>query len=180
MPIVLVTGSMFSGKTTFLLANARKYRLAKKKVVLIKYAGDTRSGNADIYSHDQTYSTSAFSTDTLKTLLTEELIETCDVVLIDEGQFFSDLAEITHIWAKQGKHIIISALNGTFERKPFPAISELIPYINSIIHLSAVCTLCGADAHFSHLKNAGISDDHGFIIGGSEQYEARCRLCLPS
>ncbi len=109
MPIVLVTGSMFSGKTTFLLANARKYRLAKKKVVLIKYAGDTRSGNADIYSHDQTYSTSAFSTDTLKTLLTEELIETCDVVLIDEGQFFSDLAEITHIWAKQGKHSIISA-----------------------------------------------------------------------
>jgi len=172
MSITLLTGCMFSCKTTTLLANARKYRLAKKKVVLIKYAGDTRS--IDIRSHDQISDTSTFTTDSLTHLLTVQ----CDVILIDEGQFFPDLAQTCDIWAKQGKHIIISALNGTYERKPFPAISELIPYVDSIVHLSAVCTICGADAHFSHLKNAGKTDEHGFIIGGAEQYEARCRRCL--
>ena len=178
MSIVLLTGCMFSCKTTTLLANARKYRLAKKKVVLIKYAGDTRS--IDIRSHDQISDSSTFTTDSLMRLQSEELVQASDVILIDEGQFFPDLAPTCDIWAKQGKHIIISALNGTYERKPFPAISYLIPYVDSIVHLSAVCTLCGADAHFSHLKNAGNIDEHGFIIGGSEQYEARCRLCLPA
>ena len=176
MSIVLVTGSMFSGKTTTLLANARKYRLARKSVALIKYAGDTR--NTDICSHDQTYAMASFTTPDLARVQTEALIQSSDVILVDEGQFFPDLAQICDIWAKQGKHIIISALNGTFERKPFPAISELIPYVNSIVHLSAVCTICGSDAHFSHLKNTGKSDEHGFIIGGSEQYEARCRVCI--
>jgi thymidine kinase len=177
MSIVLITGSMFSEKTTTLLSYARKYRLAKKKVILIKHGADDRYSPTNISSHNQDYLESTFSVRTLEEIKNTPEIQTCDVVLIDEGQFFTDVGDISAYWAGQGKHIIISALNGTFDRKPFPAISCLIPYVNRIVHLSAVCTVCGQDAHFSHLKiPPGHPSDP--IIGGTETYEARCRPCL--
>jgi thymidine kinase len=40
-----------------------------------------------------------------------------DVVGIDEGQFFPDLVEFCEAAANAGKHVIVSALDSTFERK---------------------------------------------------------------
>ena len=177
MSIVLITGSMFSEKTTTLLSYARKYRLAKKKVILVKHGADIRYSRTNISSHNQDYLESTFSVRTLDEIKDNPEVLTSNVVLIDEGQFFTDVAETSVYWAEQGKHIIISALNGTFDRKPFPAISNLIPHVNHIVHLSAVCTVCGQDAHFSHLKISPV-DPSDPIIGGTETYEARCRSCL--
>lgn len=175
MSIVLITGSMFSEKTTTLLSYARKYRLAKKKVTLIKHAADVRYAADCISSHNQDFIESTFNTATLHTLKDAPEILQGDVILIDEGQFFPDLAETCAYWADRGNQIIISALNGTFERKPFPAISAVIPHVDRIIHLSAVCTVCGEDAHFSYLKPTLV--DPETLIGGADQYEARCRPC---
>ena len=175
---------MFSEKTTTLLSYARKYKLARKKVVLVKYQGDKRYNENKIMTHNQDNHDVNYSLSRLGEI--RDQVPDAEVILIDEGQFFPDLAVISEYWAKAGKQVVISAVNGTFEQKPFVSISEIIPHVNRIIHLSAVCTVCGNDAHFSILKPHGKSgadmervEGAEFIIGGADQYEARCRPCLP-
>ena len=52
----------------------------------------------------------------------EPYIDMVDVIGIDEGQFYPDLVEKVEEFVRKDKLIIISALDGTFERKPFGQI----------------------------------------------------------
>ena len=174
--IILILSCMFAGKTESLLAYARKYSLAKKKVILIKYSKDTRYSVDEICSHNKTSMKATFSCESLAPLIEEKDIDDADVILIDEGQFFEDSPIICNLWANQGKIIVISALNGDFEQKPFPVISELIAIAEERVNLSAVCVICGEDANFTKRK---IISKAKVLIGGENIYEARCRECLP-
>ncbi len=73
-----------------------------------------------------------------------------DVIGIDEGQFYPDLIEGVEKLVRQDKIIIISALDGTFERKPFGQIPNLIPLCDDVVKLNAICMVCGNDAPFTH------------------------------
>jgi thymidine kinase len=48
-----------------------------------------------------------------------------------------------------GKHVIVAALDGTFQRKPFQNVMELIPLSENVVKLNAVCMTCFRDAPFS-------------------------------
>merc|ERR1711959_191235 len=72
-----------------------------------------------------------------------------DVIGIDEGQFFPDLIEFCDEMANKGKTIVIAALDGDFQRKPFGRVLELVPKAESVQKLNAVCQLCYADAPFT-------------------------------
>ena len=50
--ITLVFGPMFSGKTSFLLAYERRFLITKKKVLMIKWANDTRYSELQVVTHD--------------------------------------------------------------------------------------------------------------------------------
>ena len=71
-----------------------------------------------------------------------------DVLGIDEGQFFIDVAEFAEQAAQAGKIVIISALGATFQREGFKAsegfgaILDLIPKAEKIKQLHAICRLC--------------------------------------
>ena len=71
--------------------------------------------------------------------------------------------------------MIISALDGTFQRKPFGRILDLIPLAESVLKLSAVCAVCGANASFSQriIKSSQVE-----LIGGEESYRPVCRVCF--
>lgn len=176
--IILILGSMFSSKTSTLINYARRYKLAKKKTVLIKYSNDTRYSVDDICSHDSNSIQATFSCATLSHLLHNDAVNDSDVVLIDEGQFFVDLPMVADSLANSGKIVLISALNGTFKREEFPVISQLIPKVEEIIHLKAICVVCGEDAHFTKRKDE--TNDAAELIGGEDLYEARCRKCFHS
>ena len=45
--------------------------------------------------------------------------------------------------------VIVAALDGTFERKGFNNILNLVPYAESVVKLSAVCNYCKCEAHFT-------------------------------
>ena len=47
------------------------------------------------------------------------MVDKFDVIGIDEGQFYPDLITGVESFVKKDKILIISALDGTFERKPF-------------------------------------------------------------
>ena len=54
--------------------------------------------------------------------------------------------------ANLGKIIIIAALDGTYQRKGFGNILELVPLAESIVKLTAVCMYCYNDAAFTKRK----------------------------
>lgn len=96
------------------------------------------------------------------------------VVAVDEGQFFPDIAEAADALANQGKIVVVSALDGAFDRKPFSCIVNLIPLAESVDKLTAVCKLCFRTAHFSKRTT---SDTCVQLIGGKDMYIPVCRAC---
>lgn len=173
--LILILSCMFSGKTETLITYARRYVLAKKNIVLIKYANDTRYDQDNICSHNRTQLKATYSCNLLAPLLENKDMEEADVILIDEGQFFKDAPFVCDFLANQGKVVIVAALNGTFKREEFPIVSDLLPLAEEVIHLKAVCSICGEDAHFTKRIVSGTSLE---LIGGAESYQPRCRSCF--
>lgn len=75
---------MFSGKSTELIRRVRKYQAAKRRTIVIKFAGDLRYDNVDsVATHDHAF-LPAVQTKCLADiahLITDEI----HVVAIDEG-----------------------------------------------------------------------------------------------
>jgi thymidine kinase len=77
--------------------------------------------------------------------------------------------------ANNNKIVIVAGLDGTFQRKPFGRILELIPRAEKVTKLSAVCMYCNKDANFT----LRIVDDQEIeLIGGEESYKPVCRSCF--
>ena len=76
--------------------------------------------------------------------------------------------------AEQGKIVIVAALDGTFQRKSFGRILELIPHAEHVIKLHAVCAVCGENASFSQRLSC---QQQVQLIGGEELYRPVCRNC---
>ena len=102
-------------------------------------------------------------------------MENYDVVGIDEGQFFEDIIEFCEEAANSGKIVVVAALDGTFERKPFGNIINLIPLAEMVTKLSAVCVYCTREAAFTKrvVENKEVQ-----LIGGAEMYKPVCRVCF--
>jgi thymidine kinase len=120
--------------------------------------------------------------------------ETCrafDVIGVDEGQFvraplrasslrdsrcfqFTDVVPFCEAMANAGKQVIVSALDGTFQRKPFGTILELIPLAEDVAKLTAVCAVCYHSAAFSKRITR---ESEVEVIGGADKYFAVCRGC---
>lgn len=183
--ITLYVGPMFSGKTSTMLT-AIERKAYGFPCVIIKYIKDTRYGTADeIKSHNTRVISSRPRNEMGESIRIIVVGKLSDVVLheaennigIDEGQFFPDLNEQSNIWADAGKHVIIAALNGTFERKMFSTVSSLIPNCIKIEKLTAVCMFCHRrDAHWTK-RTIRVAGDKEEFIGGTESYKACCRVC---
>ncbi|XP_065826518.1 thymidine kinase, cytosolic-like [Oscarella lobularis] len=174
--IQLILGPMFSGKTTELLRRMKRYEIAKHSCIIIKYDKDNRYSNDGISTHDQQVG-SALSCSRL--LDVKMKIRDYSVVGIDEAQFFPDVVEFCEELADMGTTVIVAALDGTFQRKPFGSVLNLIPLAENVVKLSAVCMNCFRDASFSRRLTAETKVE---VIGGADKYMAVCRECygLPS
>lgn len=147
----LFLGCMFSGKTSELIREYKRYTKINKKVVCINYTFDSRYGEDEyIYSHDLN-KIECLKTQKLLSLNSDDILK-YDVILINEGQFFEDIDEFCKLYCDiYSKHIIICALDGDFMRKPFGKINDLIPLADEVIKLKAFCTKCndGTSAIFT-------------------------------
>eukprot|EP01133_Synstelium_polycarpum_P005881 gene5881-6803_t len=155
---------MFSGKTTELIRRIKRFNLANKKCLLIKYSKDTRYNNGVndsslLYTHDN-----AFPCSELKEA--ESRAADFDVIGIDEGQFFADVVPFSEQLANQGKTVIVAALDGTFQRRPFGSVLDLVPKAENITKLTAVCMICYKDASFTRRI---VEDDTVELIGGADK-----------
>ncbi len=71
----------------------------------------------------------------------------CEIIGIDEVQFFPmGIVDALNQLANEGVYVIASGSNLNFKGDPFPAMGELLARTESIVHLTAVCIVCGRPA----------------------------------
>lgn len=170
--IQLIIGPMFSGKTTELMRRMKRYQIANHRCLIVKYAGDSRYDvENNVCTHDM-QAMSAVKCTSLQSVAARK--DEFRVIGIDEGQFFPDIVEFAEHMASSGKVVIVAALDGTYQRKGFPSILQLVPLSESVIKLTAVCMKCYAEA--SYTKRRG-SETEVEVIGGADKYMAVCRAC---
>lgn len=166
--LILITGPMFSGKTTEMLRRLDRYSRAGKKTVLVRSKKDTRAN----ISHKQVN----YSGDII-TLDSVQYIDSFphEVFGIDEGQFFEDIEQAECL--SRNKIVIVSALNLSSEGKPWPSINFLMNHCEELIKLNAVCSKCGSEYAIYSQYNGDPSTKEMYKVGGAELYEARCKMC---
>jgi len=170
----LIVGPMFSGKTTYLQNLYNNYKLGNNKVAVINYSGDTRYDNAMLATHDAVTDIPCIFTENIGDVIMDDQIQSANIILINEGQFFSDLYEtVLELVENKNKTVHICGLDGDFKRQKFGALLDLIPISDKIVKLAAKCSKCKKPAYFSHR----ITTETSQIVIGSSNYEPLCRKC---
>ena len=177
--IRLIVGPMYSSKTTTMISKIDRYYVAKKRCLIIRPKCDDRYDDKAVNKGIVTHAGAEYSKVPyirLERLAdADTVIQEYDVLGVDEGQLFLDAPETLQRWANAGKIIVVSALDGTFQAKPYNRIHELAPFCEKVKKLNAICKLCFADASFTKRTTTDTRQD---IIGGEEMYMAVCRNCM--
>ncbi|MBI2070635.1 MAG: thymidine kinase [Elusimicrobia bacterium] len=174
--VEVVTGSMFSGKTSELIRRLRLCVLARKKVQAFKSHLDDRYKNDQIVSHD------GFEFEGIPARSSSQILERLtpdtQVVGIDEAQFFDiGLIDTCELMAERGIRVVVAGLDTDYRGMPFEVIAQLLARAEVVTKNLAICSVCGSDkAHYSQRLDGG--GNGRVVVGAAEKYEARCRNCF--
>ncbi len=165
-------GCMFSGKTSWLLQQYKKYSYIGKTICVINYADDKRYDEKMLSTHDKQMipCIQSYSLESVKHILNKS-----DVILINEGQFFKDLFDSVCELVENNKIVHIAALDGDFKRQEFGQVLKLLPMCDDYFKVKALCATCkdGTNAPFSFR----LSTESQQISIGSDNYLPLCRKC---
>ena len=101
------------------------------------------------------------------------LAQGCDVVGIDEAQFFDDeIVNVCNELANNGIRVIVAGLDMDFKGNPFGPMPALMATAEYVTKVHAVCTRTGNLAHYSFRKSA---DEKLVMLGETEEYEPLSR-----
>lgn len=171
--IEVVCGCMFSGKTEELIRRLNRAKIAKQKVEIFKPAIDTRYHVEDVVSHN---ANSIRSTPIQSSQEIYLLSGNCDVVGIDEAQFFdADIVQVCINLAQKGKRVIVAGLDMDFQGKAFGPMPHLMAVAEFVTKVHAICMKCNSLASYSYRL---VDSQDKVLLGETEKYEARCRRCF--
>ncbi|CEN45132.1 Thymidine kinase [Capnocytophaga canis] len=171
--IEVICGSMFSGKTEELIRRLRRAQFAKQKVEIFKPALDTRYDESKVVSHNANEIHSTPVPTATHILL---LADGCDVVGIDEAQFFdNEIVNVCNDLANRGVRVIVAGLDMDFKGNPFGPMPALMATAEYVTKVHAVCTRTGNLAHFSFRTT---DNDGLFVLGEKESYEPLSRAAF--
>jgi thymidine kinase len=168
--IEVISGCMFSGKTEELIRRLNRAIIAKQKVEIFKPTIDKRYHAEQVVSHNENSIRSTpvnFANDILL------LAGNCDVVGIDEAQFFDEaIVEICNTLANQGKRVIVAGLDMDYEGRPFGPMPNLLAVAEFVTKVHAICAQTGELASFSFRLS---ENEQQVMLGEKNEYEARSR-----
>ncbi len=187
----IILGGMYAGKTSRLVEIYKQCKFCNISVSVINHSIDNRYDNTLLSTHDH-IKIPCIKTERLLDLWEEDInmelnikniprisdkfkIATSSVILINEGQFFSDLETFVKILLLNNKKIYVCGLDGDYERKKFGQILDLIPLCDKVTKLTSLCNLCknGTPGIFSKR----ITNEKEQTIVGSDNYIPVCRTC---
>ena len=167
--IEVICGSMFSGKTEELIRRIKRAKIANQKFKVFKPSIDSRSKNY-IESHDES---KIESTEVKNSSDILDRVENCDVVAIDEAQFFDDeIVNVCNQLANKGIRVIIAGLDMDYLGNPFGPIPNLMAIAEYVTKVHAVCKKSGNIANYSFRKN---KKKDIVVIGEKDKYEPLSR-----
>lgn len=175
--LIVHTGSMFSGKTSSLEKDMKRFTIAGYSTLAFKPIVDTRYEKNEIKTHDNTV-LQAILIDSIEDIVKYVEEKNPSVIGIDEVQFLGGkiddiLYSIEKILEKDIT-VILAGLDMDFEGRPFEIVKELMPISDYLYKHHAVCVDCGTDAWVSHRK---IRNTERVVIGATKEYEPLCRRC---
>ncbi len=168
--IEVICGSMFSGKTEELIRRLKRAQFAKQKVEIFKPAIDVRYDEDMVVSHDENQ---IRSTPVPAAANIPILADGCDVVGIDEAQFFDDeIVRVCNDLANKGIRVIVAGLDMDFKGNPFGPMPNLMATAEYVTKVHAVCTRTGNLAQYSFRKS---KNDDIVMLGEVDEYEPLSR-----
>jgi thymidine kinase len=170
----LIIGCMYAGKSTKLIEIYNDVLDNDKHATILTHSLENRYSINEISTHDQ-HKIPCVKYSSIELFIENEanIIETSDVILVDEAQFFEDLLSILKLVEKYNKTVFVFGLDGDFKRNKFGKILDLIPLCDSIEKITATCK-CDNVAIFS---NRTIHNETQILVGSTDAYEPLCRKC---
>lgn len=174
----VIAGPMFAGKSEELLRRVHRARLAGLHVEVVGHRLDDRGG-ADRLSTHAGRSAPARMLAEAEELLTLLEAPLPNLLAVDEAQFFGpSLVPVLERLLAAGIQVEVAGLCVTYDGGPFEPLPTLMAMAEEVVKLTAVCTVCGADAAF-HVRlvqdGAEALRATAAQVGGAESYQARCR-----
>ena len=172
--LTVITGPMYSGKTTELLSYIEIYKLGRKKIRVFKPALDIRYGRSIISTHtgDGVEAIPISKAEEIE----KEIEDDVQAVFIDEIQFIEEnLVNVVRKLIDRGIDVFCAGLDLSYKQNPFPTTAKLMALADTVVKKKAVCHICGDYNATLSYKIAG--EDAEIDVGGMEKYIAVCRDC---
>jgi thymidine kinase len=182
----IIKGPMFSGKTTRLMDIYKRYSFCDIKTMVINYEKDNRYSEHMLSSHDKVMIPCIKTLNLMdlvswqdngETIVGSHLTEFLEAkaILINEGQFFSDIVEwVTIAVEKYHKNVYICGLSSDFKRQKFGNWLDLETISDNVVMLHSFCSQCKRkQAIFSHR----LTKEAELEVIGSDCYIPVCRKC---
>ncbi|QNJ97547.1 thymidine kinase [Constantimarinum furrinae] len=171
--IEVICGSMFSGKTEELIRRLKRAKFARQKVEIFKPSIDVRYDEDKVISHD---SNEIRSTSVPAAANIPMLADNCDVIGIDEAQFFDDeIVKVCNDLANSGIRVIVAGLDMDYKGNPFGPMPALMATAEYVTKVHAVCTRTGNLANYSFRKS---KNQDLVLLGETEEYEPLSRAAF--
>ena len=177
--IEMITGPMFSGKTTELMRRLRRLSYAKIEFLLFKPKKDARYSLDQVASHDGDKINSIVIDSAKEIMLHLKENKKVKVIAIDEVMFFDRfIIKVVDFLSENGYRVIMTGLDKNFKGEAYGPMKELICVADSVVKLTAICSVCGEDATMTQRMindKPAAYNDKVLMVGSTECYEARCR-----
>ena len=181
----IVMGTMFSGKTSYLLNKISLMVELNLKVLYINIDFDDRS-EIEYSTHNPFFNNLDFKkkdkiNENLTMIKSRDLsnisTDTYDIIMVDEAHFFDDIVKFTKKLLENKKHIVIATLIADFKGNKFGKVLDLIPICDEIIKLESYCIECSKQKKINRaiFSKRITKNKESIDIGGSDKYIAVCR-----
>lgn len=185
MPLTLIFGSMFSGKSSRLITELNTDAGHGFNTAYIKSHEDTREFLTHCDKIVLSPKVNRYVTVSLETIIFNGLtIANAKkwVIGIDEAQFFENLDKVI-FWSDMGCNVFVAGLVAKFDRSAFGSMNKLMSFATDFIHLKASCQRCLKEldckvpAVYTVKKWEVKVDERGVSIGGGDKYAPSCDRC---
>lgn len=187
MPLDVITGCMYSGKTKKLCRILEDWARAKKRVKTFLPVRDTRESRT-LEAHLAKLEVEVPKPIRFRSPL--EILEATSrndqVVAVDEAQFIvsdkgvEDCLEVLEKLRK-GRQVIVVGLDNDFLHRPFGVMPHVLAIADTVQKRFARCVKCGEKAFYTQrLVNGKPAPRNSpqILVGDTEHYEARCENCF--
>ena len=177
MPLHLIVGPMFSGKTTRLIQIYRQYcdHHQVDTLLLINHKMDAERYSADdMLTHDSDSERCCGVSD-LNTVQYEPL--KMRAIFVNEAQLFQGLKQWVQsiLDSSESIDIYLCGLDSDFKAERFGELLDLLPYATTVTKLQGKCNTegCCRPSMFTHR----ITQDTAQVVIGTDNYIPVCRKC---